>query len=188
MRRPYATEEGVFAIDWNAILVPDTPLLEIFVRGTVVYLGLFVMLRVLRRQSSSVGIGDMLVLVLIADAAQNAMAADYHSVPDGLLLVATIIGWSYALDWLGYHVPSVQRFIYPPPLPLVRDGKLLRRNMRQELITEQELMSQLRQNGIESLDQVERAYMEGDGQISFVKREQGSETAGKGKSSPAVER
>jgi uncharacterized membrane protein YcaP (DUF421 family) len=161
----------VFAIDWNALLVPDTPLLEIFIRGTLVYLGLFIMLRVLlRRQSGTVGIGDMLVLVLIADAAQNAMANDYHSVPDGLLLVGTIIGWSYALDWLGYHVPAIQRFVYPPPLPLVRDGKLLRRNMRRELITEEELMSQLRQNGIDSLDQIEQACMEGDGQISFVKR------------------
>jgi len=161
----------VFAIDWNALLVPDTPLLEIFIRGTLVYLGLFIMLRVLlRRQSGTVGIGDMLVLVLIADAAQNAMANDYHSVPDGLLLVATIIGWSYALDWLGYHVPAIQRFVYPPPLPLVRDGKLLRRNMRRELITEEELMSQLRQNGIDSLDQIDQACMEGDGQISFVKR------------------
>ena len=161
----------MFAIDWNALLVPDTPLLEIFIRGTLVYLGLFIMLRVLlRRQSGTVGIGDMLVLVLIADAAQNAMANDYHSVPDGLLLVATIIGWSYALDWLGYHVPAIQRFVYPPPLPLVRDGKLLRRNMRRELITEEELMSQLRQNGIDSLDQIDQACMEGDGQISFVKR------------------
>lgn len=161
----------MFAIDWNALLVPDTPLLEIFIRGTLVYLGLFIMLRVLlRRQSGTVGIGDMLVLVLIADAAQNAMANDYHSVPDGLLLVGTIIGWSYALDWLGYHVPAIQRFVYPPPLPLVRDGKLLRRNMRRELITEEELMSQLRQNGIDSLDQIEQACMEGDGQISFVKR------------------
>lgn len=160
-------------IDWNAIFVPDKPLLEIFIRGTLIYLGLFIMLRVLlRRQSGTVGISDMLVLVLIADAAQNAMADDYRSVPDGLLLVATIIGWSYALDWLGYHIPAIQRFISPPPLPLVRDGTLLRRNMRKELITEEELMSQLRQNGIDSLDQIEQACMEADGQISIVKRDQ----------------
>ncbi|GAB4200868.1 MAG: DUF421 domain-containing protein [Roseiflexaceae bacterium] len=165
----------MFDLDWGHILLPDTPLLEIFIRGTLMYLALFVMLRiVLRRQSGTVGITDLLVVVLLADASQNAMADDYHSIADGVLLVATIIGWSYALDWLGYHIPVVQRFVHPPPLTLVQDGQMQRRNMRKELITAEELMTQLREQGIESLDQVKRACMEGDGQISVVKHEDAS--------------
>ncbi|HEU4326651.1 MAG TPA: YetF domain-containing protein [Roseiflexaceae bacterium] len=163
----------MFDLDWGRILLPSTPPLEIFVRGTLMYLALFVMLRVvLRRQSGTVGITDLLVVVLLADASQNALAGDYHSVADGVLLVATIIGWSYALDWLGYHIPAVQRFVHPPPLTLVKDGQMQRRNMRHELITPEELMTQLREQGIESLDQVKRACIEGDGQISVVKREE----------------
>jgi len=74
-------------------------------------LALFLLLRlVLKRQSGNMGVTDLLVIVLIADAAQNAMASDYKSVPDGLLLVSTIVFWSYALDWLSYHFPRFGRF------------------------------------------------------------------------------
>jgi uncharacterized membrane protein YcaP (DUF421 family) len=152
------------------VFVPDTPLLEIFVRGTIVYLAIFALLRfVLTRQSGNLGVTDLLVIVLIADAAQNAMASEYKSVPDGLLLVATIVFWSYVLDWLAYHFPTFRRLIHPPSLELVRDGKVNRRNMRRELITVDELKAQLREQGIEDLSQVRKACMEGDGRISVVK-------------------
>ncbi|MES4786098.1 MAG: DUF421 domain-containing protein, partial [Nitrospiraceae bacterium] len=96
-------------IDWSRIFIPDTPLFEIILRGTLVYLSIFFLLRVLlKRQAGTVGIADLLVVVLIADAAQNAMANDYHSVTDGLLLVATIVFWSYALDWIGFRFPAIQ--------------------------------------------------------------------------------
>lgn len=156
-------------VDWTRVFIPDTPLLEIFVRGTIVYLGLFVLLRiVLKRQSGAMGVQDLLVVVLVADAAQNAMADDYHSVPDGLLLVATVVFWSYALDWLGFHWPVFQRLVTPPPLALVKNGTLIRRHMRRELITEDELMAQLRQQGVDSIEKVKVAYMEPDGRISVV--------------------
>src|SRR6476659_2055638 len=128
---------------WRDAFAPDTPLLEIFLRGSVMYLALFGLLRgVLNRQSGAVGVTDLLVVVLIADAAQNAMAHDYKSVPDGVLLVAVIIGWSYLLDWLGHTYPAFGRLIHPPPLLLVEDGRMHRRNMRAELLTPEELMSQ----------------------------------------------
>jgi uncharacterized membrane protein YcaP (DUF421 family) len=156
-------------VDWYHVFVPSTPLLEIVVRGTLTYLGLFVLLRViLKRQSGNVSVSDILVLVLISDAAQNAMANDYHSVPDGLLLVAVIIGWSYLLDLFGYWFPGFQRLVHPPPLLLVKDGRILRQNMRRELVTEDELFSQLREQGLENLDQVKLAFMEGDGAMSIV--------------------
>lgn len=157
------------AIDWGRAFIPHTPLLEIFLRGSAVYLGLFLLLRlVLKRQSGAVGVTDLLVVVLIADAAQNAMADDYTSVPDGLLLVAVIIFWSHALDWLGYRFPRLNRLIHPPPLPLIQDGVMLRRNMRRELITEEELRTQLREQGVLEAKDVRVAFMEGDGRISVV--------------------
>lgn len=156
-------------VNWAKALLPGTPLLEILMRGTVMYLGLFVLLRViLKRQSSEVGIADLLVAVLIADAAQNGMADDYTSVTDGLLLVATIIVWSYAIDWLSYYAPWLK--LEPEPVMLVVEGKMLRRNMRRELVSEADLMSQLRQKGIDRLEQVKSVRMESDGEISIVKR------------------
>jgi len=160
---------GFGSVNWHDVFVPDTPLLEIFVRGTIVYLAIFALLRfVLTRQSGNLGVTDLLVIVLIADAAQNAMASEYKSVPDGLLLVATIVFWSYVLDWLAYQFPTFRRLIHPPPLELIRDGKVNRRNMRKELITIDELNAQLREQGIEDLKQVRKACMEGDGRISVV--------------------
>ncbi len=157
-------------VDWEKLFVPQTALVEILLRGTLVYLALVVLLRlVLKRQSGTVGITDLLVVVLIADAAQNAMAGNATSLPDGLLLVATIIGWCYVLDWLGYYFPRLQHLVHPPPLLLVQDGRLLRHNMRQELLTKDELMSQLREQGVDDLGEVKSAYMEGDGHISVVK-------------------
>ena len=164
--------DWLFGVDWANAFLPRTPVLEIILRGSAVYLSLFAMLRfVLKREAGAVGITDLLVVVLLADAAQNAMAGGYNSVPDGLILVATIIFWAWALNWIGYRMPRVQRFVHPAPLPLVRDGRLLRRNLQEELITEEELLSQLRLQGIEDLTNVKSAYIEGDGRISVIERE-----------------
>jgi uncharacterized membrane protein YcaP (DUF421 family) len=157
-------------IDWTAIFGVDTSPIETFIRGTVIYLGLFALLRgVLKREAGAVSITDLLVVVLLADAAQNAMADDYRSVPDGLLLVSTIVFWSYALNFLGYHVPWIERLVHPPPLLLIKDGRVLRENLRRELITMAELESLLREQGIGRTEEVKRAYMEGDGQLSVIK-------------------
>lgn len=145
------------------------PLIEIIVRGSVIYLALFLLLRfALRRQSSTLGVTDLLVIVLIADAVQNAMVGQSNSLSDGIILVVVIVFWSYVLDWLGYYVPAIERFLHPKPLPLVKNGKILRRNMRQELITKEELHTAMREQGIEKIDQVKWAYMESDGSISFI--------------------
>ena len=160
-------------IEWGKMFVPDTPLLEIFIRGTVMYLSIYFLLRfVLKRQTGSLGIADVLVLVLISDAAQNGMADDYHSVTDGLLLVSTIVFWSYTLDWLGYHFPRLERIFHAGPLKIIEDGRLLRRQMKRELISEEELLSQLRQHGISDPRKVKEACIEGDGHISVVQKDQ----------------
>src|SRR5215208_1378552 len=72
--------------------------------------------------------------------------------------------------WIGYRFPAFQRLVRPPPLPLIKDGQMLFRNMRRETITQEELNSQLRQQGIKSCDEVREAFIEGDGRISIIKR------------------
>jgi uncharacterized membrane protein YcaP (DUF421 family) len=126
---------------------------------------------VLKRATGTLSFGDLLIIVLIADAAQNAMSAGYTSVTDGIILVGTIMFWSYGLNWLAHRFPAFERVMHPPPLPLVRDGQFLARNMRRELITVDELMSHLREQGVKDLKEVKTAAMEGDGRISVVKHE-----------------
>ena len=158
-------------------------------RGTLTYIMLFLILRfLLKRQTGVIGIADLLVIVLIADAAQNAMAAEYKSITEGALLVLTIVFWNYALDWLGYRFPAFQRLVRSPPLPLIKDGQMLFRNMRHETITQEELNSQLRQQGIKSCDEVREAFIEGDGRISIIKRIEEENTPSKPRKMVPLER
>jgi uncharacterized membrane protein YcaP (DUF421 family) len=159
-------------IDWHSLFFPDIPVLEIILRGSVMYLVLFILLRiVLRRQTGTLGMTDLLLITLLADASQNALAGEYHSLPAGILLVGTILFWNYALDWLSFKASWFARLIEPPPLLLVKHGKLLHRNLRSELITEAELLGQLREHGVEDVAKVKAAYIESDGQISVIEDE-----------------
>lgn len=160
--------EQVFGIDWHALFVPNTTIAEVVLRGTLIYLLLFFLMRFMRREAGQIGIADVLIVVVIADAAQNGMAGPYNSITEGVALILTISFWDFALDWLGYHLPAFGKLIHPKPLPLVKDGRLLLRNMRRELITRDELHSRLREEGIESLDDVKHCYVEGDGRISVI--------------------
>ncbi len=164
--------DTLLSIDWQNMLVPKVSLVEIFLRGTAIYFLLLVLFRIFKRQAGSVGLSDLLVIVLIADASQNAMSAEYHSITEGAVLIGTLMLWDQFLDWLGFHVPWVERLLSAQPVLLVKDGKLNRRNMRQELISQDELMSQLRQQGIMDLKVVSRAFIEGDGQISVIRTDQ----------------
>src|SRR5215208_1128450 len=177
--------DTLLQIDWKAVFVPTVSPLEIVLRGTFVYLLLFFVLRVLRREAGALGISDLLVVVLIADAAQNAMSSEYKSVTEGAVLVGTIVAWDYSLDWLGYRFPAVQRLLRPAPLPLIKEGRVLRQNLRKEMITMEELMGQLREQGVESVGEVKRCCLEGDGQISVIKYESGG-GGGSKKKQPGV--
>jgi uncharacterized membrane protein YcaP (DUF421 family) len=146
--------------------------LETVARGALMYGVIYLLLRVLLRgRTQGMTTSDLLVLVLIADAAQNAMAAEYHSLSSGVILVATIIGASFVLDWLGYHVPPFERYVHPPRKPLVVSGRIIRRTLASELMTEEELMTQLRLAGVEKVSDVKAAYLEGNGEVSVLKRE-----------------
>lgn len=162
--------ENGLDVDWNELFGLSVPAAELVIRGTAMYWFLFLLFRVVvRRDIGAVGIADVLIIVIVADAAQNALSGEYRSITDGMILVATLIGWNVAFDWLSYRFKLFRRFAEPDPILLVKDGAMLRRNMRRELITEDELWSKLRENGVEKLDEVREAYIESDGQISIIR-------------------
>jgi uncharacterized membrane protein YcaP (DUF421 family) len=169
------------AIDWSAVFGFTVSPLELFVRGTLTYFFLFLLFRfVVRRDTGTMGPSDLLVLVIIADASQNAMAGEYTSVPDGFVLIATIIGWSYALNFLSFRFPLVQRFTLPQPLCIVRDGVKQEAALRRELISDEELGEMLREHGIEDIAEVRRAYLEPDGQVTVIRRRRNGKAGGNG--------
>jgi len=154
------------------MFVPTESVLEVIIRGTIMYLGMFALLRIFRRQAGALGIADLLVIVVIADAAQNGMAAQYNSLTNGVVLVATIIGMSTLLDWLGQRIPAVEQFIHPAPRQLIEDGRFIKARLSHELMTEDEMMSQLRLQGVERVEDVKASYLEGTGEVSVIKKDQ----------------
>jgi uncharacterized membrane protein YcaP (DUF421 family) len=144
---------------------------EIILRGSVIYLSLVLLFRfVVRRDVGAVGIADLLVLVLIADASQNAMAGEYKTIADGLVLICTLLGWNLVLNWMSFRFPKLRKLVEADKLLLIDDGKILMRNLRREFITEEELQAKLRSYGIEDIGAVKRAYLESDGDITVISK------------------
>lgn len=143
--------------------------LELFVRGSVMYWFLFLIFRfVLHRDAGSLGIADVLFVVLVADASQNAMGGEYTTIAEGMALVATLVGWNYLLDWASFKWAWARRVAEPAPLLLVDRGRIIGRNLRKELVTRDELDSQMRQAGVGGLAEVRAMFMESDGKFLVI--------------------
>jgi uncharacterized membrane protein YcaP (DUF421 family) len=169
-------------MDWGELFAVRVPVLEILIRGSAIYWFLFLVFRfVIRRDIGALGIADVLLLVILADAAQNAMAGEYKSITEGLILLSVIIGWNMLIDWLSWRFRAVNRFASPRPLPLVRHGRFLRSNLRRERLSAEEVMSKLREQGIAHLRDVRHAYMESDGQISVMRADESRPAATRSK-------
>ena len=109
------------------------------------------------------------MIVIIADAVQQAMAGSYKSVTEGLKLAGTILGWAVLIDSLDSKFPQ-WHLSGRQPLLVIRDGTLVRRNMERQNITEDEVMEQLRLHGLDSTHKVAAAYVENDGRFSVILR------------------
>jgi uncharacterized membrane protein YcaP (DUF421 family) len=129
------------SIQWDKVFIFTTSPIELFIRGSIIYLFILVLMRVLRREPGTVGIADLLMVVLIADASQNAMADEYHSVLDGLILILTIVFWNFFIDWLALRSKVIERLTYPPPITLFERTKMNRANMRKQFVTHEQLLS-----------------------------------------------
>jgi uncharacterized membrane protein YcaP (DUF421 family) len=165
--------DKLIRIEWGELFIPTHSVAEMIVRGSLMYLALFLILRFLmKREAGSIGIADLLVIVIIADASQNAFAKEYRSITEGVILVVTIVVWDFLIDWSTYRLPWLRRLLQHAPTPLIKNGKMIHRNMRREFITVEDLKSQLRKQGIDEIDEVKSACMEGDGEISVVKNKQ----------------
>jgi uncharacterized membrane protein YcaP (DUF421 family) len=157
---------------WGSLFAINVSPLELVLRGTLTYWFLLLVFRfVLRRDPGSFGVADILMVVIIADASQNAMSGSYDTLAEGGILVATLVAWNYALDWAGYRWKPIQKLTEPPPLQLIRNGRVLGRNLRKELLTLDDLKGQLREAGVEDIGSVRAAYLEGDGKMSVLRYE-----------------
>lgn len=165
----------VLTIDWRAMFVPTGSVAELVVRGSLIYLLIVAGFRIFRRDAGSLGVSDLVVVVLVADAAQNGMAAEYHSVTEGAVLVGTIFAWNACLDWLAFRYPAVHWLLHPPRLPLVVEGRIQAKNLRSQMLTREDLFEQLREQGVDDVKAVRLCSLESDGHLSVIKYDGGSE-------------
>jgi uncharacterized membrane protein YcaP (DUF421 family) len=157
--------------DWSAMFIPKLAIGEVILRGSIMYLFLFVAMRfLLKRQGGAFNIADLLVVVAVVDVAQPAFSGEAKSITESVIYVLTIMFWAWLLNWASFHYPALTFLTGAPPLELVRDGRMNRAAMAQVLMTKEELLQALRESGIDRIEDVRRAVMEGDGQISVMSR------------------
>jgi uncharacterized membrane protein YcaP (DUF421 family) len=159
--------------DWSLLFEPSTPVLETIVRGTLMYLAILLLVRFVgQRESGGLSVTDVLLVVLIAEGAAPGLYGEAISVTDSLVLIVTILGWSVIVDALAYRSKVLANIVKARPRPLIENGELNRHLMRRELMTDEEVEAQMRLHGIEDLSLVARAYIEPNGMISVMRREQ----------------
>lgn len=161
----------IFPDDWAPLFNLESPLLALLARGTLLYFGILVLMRCLpRRTGGELATMDLVLVLLISEAASNSFG-EFSSILDGLVLVIILMGWNFIINVASYRFRLIERLVSSPPTRVVRDGEMLRRNMRREYLTEEELMSSLRQQGIGDIRQVKAAFIEGEGNISVIRND-----------------
>lgn len=152
--------------------VLETPLWEIFARGTVVYIAIAVIFRLVpQRQTGNIAPNDMIALVIIGTLAADAIVGDAQTLLDLLLMILVIIFWDYTSNLAEFYFPRFRKVAQHSPTLLIYKGEILKKNLRKEKITEEELLANLRLHGISDLAKVQQAILEAEGEISFIEKD-----------------
>ena len=146
-----------------------TTAIEIVLRTLAIYLVILVGLRLAgKREIGQMTVFDLVVLLLIANAVQNAMVGPDTSLAGGVLAAVVLLVLDVLISRLGLRFPRLRRLVQGNPTLLVLHGEVIKDHMRREGIDEETLMTALREHGIVDLQSVEMAVLEIDGSISVV--------------------
>ena len=151
----------------------ETPLLELIARGTFLFILFMLLFRVLpRRTGGELAPMDLVFLLLITEAASHSLG-DYSSLADGTVQIVTMLALNYLTNRLSFHFRWFERIAEHDPLQVIKDGQLIPRNLKKEMLTADELMGSLRLSGVDDIAQVRSAHVESDGRLSVVTRDGG---------------
>jgi len=144
--------------------------LVLVVRAVVVYVFLGIALRIAgRRELAQMTAFDLVLLLILANAVQNSINAGDNSLGGGLISAATLLAINFAVGEAAYRWRWFERVVQGRPLTLVRDGKLVMRNLRRERITVEELRSALRKQNVDGVSRCKQAVLESDGTLTAVR-------------------
>ena len=145
-------------------------LLDVALRTSVVYIALLVGLRLTgTRQLGQMSTFDLVLLLIIANAVQNAMVGPDTSLAGGLVAAGVLIGWHRVIDWWRLRSRGVAKLLAGEGIMLVHDGKILQEHCVRAGITHDELRQALREHGVANVSDVMLAVLEPDGAISVVR-------------------
>jgi len=140
------------------------------VRAVVVYVFLGIALRIAgRRELAQMTAFDLVLLLILANAVQNSINAGDNSLGGGLISAVTLLAINFAVGEGVYRWRWFERLVQGRPLTLVRDGKLVMRNLKRERITLEELRSALRKQSIDGVSKCKHAVLESDGTLTAVR-------------------
>ena len=143
--------------------------LIIAAKTSVIYLFLVAGLRLLgKRELGQMNIYDLVLLIVIANAVQNAMVGSDNSLVGGIIAAITLLVFNRAFAAMMERSPKLEKFMVGEPTLIVNDGQILTEKMKREGVTRDQLMAALREHGMEKVDQAHMCVLEVDGTISVV--------------------
>ncbi|MDT3502232.1 DUF421 domain-containing protein [Stenotrophomonas maltophilia] len=147
------------------------PWWEFILRAVVVYTVVLGLVRFSgKRALGQITPFDVLLIVLLGNAVQNALLGPDTSLGGGLLLAATLILLNYGVGWVTTRNRRLERLIEGEPVVIARDGTLLRDVLRRELISRADFDAAMRQQGCLRIDDVQVALLETTGHITIIAR------------------
>jgi uncharacterized membrane protein YcaP (DUF421 family) len=160
-------------IDWHGLWSPEMHPVEVLIRVSLVYLFAQLVMRLTgRKELGRYSTFDVVLLFLVTVCLRRTLVGNDNSLTTGFLALATLGAWDRFFSWLSFHNQRAARVLQGPPLELVREGELVHENMRKSLLSQDELLSRLRGQGKEDLRGVRSAYLEPDGKVTFLFREE----------------
>lgn len=151
------------------MFTPAIPLIEVAARTLLIYVAVLGGLRVAgKREIGQMTPFDLVVILLVANAVQNAMVGPDTSVSGGLVSAAVLVSANYGLSALRDRIPWLREALEGSPTLLVHDGEILDANLAREHVDVDEVLMALREHGLEDVRQVRLAVLETDGSISVV--------------------
>jgi uncharacterized membrane protein YcaP (DUF421 family) len=143
--------------------------MDLIIRTVVIFTVILVLTRMLgRRELGSLEPFDLILLIVVGDLVQQGVTQDDYSLTGAVLVIATLALLSIGVSYLSFRVPRLRPVLNGEPIVLVEGGRFIDSNMRRERLTEAEVHSAARQNGLATLDGVRFAVLETNGQISFI--------------------
>ena len=150
----------------------SAPWWEIPLRTALVYFSILVGVRLAgKREIGQMTAFDLVLLLLLSNAVQNAMTGPDTSVIGGIEAAVTLFIVNALIVYVAFKFPGVQRQLAGKATVLISRGKIEQQNLRTELITQDELLAALREHGVESPADVALAVLEVDGSISVVRKD-----------------